>query len=532
MERFGLDTQVSSSAKFLGLYLPGGDILTFHASQVYPDWVGAALGKTNGTGAFEWWSNEMTRWHQNVSFDGIWIDMSEVSSFCVGSCGSRNLTLNPVHPSFLLPGEPGDVVYGYPEGFDQTNATEAASASSASLIQASATASISASASTTTSYLRTTPTLGVRNINYPPYVINNAQGDLAVHAVSPNATHHGGAQEYDFHNLFGYQILNATYHALLAALPGKRPFIIGRSTFAGSGKWAGHWGGDNTSLWAYMVFSISQALSFSIFGVPMFGVDVCGFNGNSDMELCSRWMQLGAFFPFYRNHNELSARSQEPYVWAAVAEASRAAMAIRYALLPYMYTLMAQAHAEGGTVLRALAWEFPGEPWLAGADHQFLLGPAVMVTPVLEQGAVTVAGVFPGAGDGVTVWYDWYDRTAVTGAARGQNITIDAPLGHIPVFVRGGNVVPTQQPGMTTEASRRNPWGLLVALDRLGAAEGVLYLDDGESLEPNATTWVKVSSHFSLSLSLFIYLFTSPFLIHLPPPPRSDKFLLMNLTRG
>jgi alpha-glucosidase len=62
---------------------------------VFPDWIGSVL---NGTGSYSWWSDEMTRWHQNISFDGIWIDMSEVSSFCVGSCGSNNLTSNPVHP--------------------------------------------------------------------------------------------------------------------------------------------------------------------------------------------------------------------------------------------------------------------------------------------------------------------------------------------------------------------------------------------------------------------------------------------------
>jgi alpha-glucosidase len=157
----------------------------------------------------------------------------------VGSCGSNNLTLNPVHPGFQLPGEPNNQVTQYPEGFNITNATEASSASSVASAQSTPAAR---SSSTSTSYLRTTPTPGVRNVNYPPYVINNIQGDLAVHAVSPNATHHGGAQEYDFHNLFGHQILNATYHALLQVFPEKRPFIIGRSTYAGSGKWAGHWG--------------------------------------------------------------------------------------------------------------------------------------------------------------------------------------------------------------------------------------------------------------------------------------------------
>lgn len=77
----------------------------------------------------------------------------------------------------------------------------------------------------------------------PPYVINNVNGQLGTHGLAPNATHASGYQDYDIHNVFGHQILNATYHALLNVFPGKRPFIIGRSTFAGSGQWAGHWGG-------------------------------------------------------------------------------------------------------------------------------------------------------------------------------------------------------------------------------------------------------------------------------------------------
>ncbi|KAI2622431.1 glycoside hydrolase family 31 protein [Hypoxylon sp. NC1633] len=450
---------------------------------VFPDWIGALF---NGTGANRWWLSEIAEYHSKIKFDGIWIDMSEVASFCVGSCGSNELYLNPIHPPFILPGEPGNEVLEYPEGFNLTNATEAASASAA-LSSISATAS--STTSTTASYFRSSPTPDVRNVNWPPYTINNWHGDLAVHAVSPNATHHGGILEYDVHNLFGHQILNATYHALLNVFPTKRPFIIGRSQFAGSGKWAGHWGGDNYSLWAYLYFSIPQALSFSLFGMPMFGVDTCGFADNADMELCSRWMQLSAFFPFYRNHNTLGAASQEPYIWAAVTEASKAAMKIRYALLPYIYTTFYLSHLTGSTTMRALAWEFPDEPWLANADRQFLLGSAIMVTPCLVQGATTVDGVFPGVGSG-TVWYDWYSQTPVTGVAAGQNVTLDAPLGHIPIFIRGGNVIPTQEPGLTTAAVRASSWSLLVALGRNGLARGRLYLDDGESLVPNATTWV------------------------------------------
>ncbi|KAK8064553.1 alpha-glucosidase [Apiospora phragmitis] len=443
----------------------------------------------SGTGTNRWWASEVKGYFEKVKFDGIWIDMNEVSSFCVGSCGSGNLAQNPVHPPFSLPGEPGNEILTYPEGFNKTNATEASSVSSR--ISASATPT-SATTSTTTTYFRTTPTPGSRNINWPPYAIKNEAGDLAVHAVSPNATHHGGTLEYDFHNVYGHQILNATYHALLEVFPSKRPFIIGRSQFAGSGKWAGHWGGDNYSLWSFMFFSIPQALAYSLFGIPMFGVDTCGFSGNSDMELCARWMQLSAFFPFYRNHNTLGTSGQEPYIWSAVAEASRAAMRIRYALLPYLYTTFYLSHATGSTTMRALAWDFPNEPWLAAADRQFLLGGAVLVTPCLEQGATTVDGVFPGVGQG-TVWYDWYNQTAITGVTAGQNVTIDAPLGHIPFYIKGGNVLPLQEPGLTTAAVRSSPWSVLVGLDGEGAAAGGLKAcPSGNFTDPNALANVTV----------------------------------------
>ncbi|PVI03222.1 glycoside hydrolase family 31 protein [Periconia macrospinosa] len=454
-------------SQYIGAVWPG--------YTVFPDW----LSKKSQ----EWWINEVVEWHKEVPFSGLWIDMNEVSSFCVGSCGTGNVTLNPAHPPFSLPGEVNNIIYEYPEYFNVTNATEAASASAAKSSQDAIVSATAIPAPSTTSYLRTTPTPGVRNINHPPYVINHVQAgaDLAVHAVSPNATHANGVQEYDVHNVWGHQILNATYQALLKTFPSKRPFIIGRSTFSGSGKWAGHWGGDNASKWAYMYFSIPQALSFSLFGIPMFGVDTCGFNGNTDAELCARWMQLSAFFPFYRNHNTLSALSQEPYRWESVASASRTAMEIRYTLLPYIYTLLHASSTTGSTTLRALSWEFPTQPSLVSTTTQFLLGPSLLITPVLAPGATTVSGVFPDVPR--TTWYDWYTGSAIS-AQPGENKTIDAPLGHIPVFVRGGSVVPLQGAGYTTTEGRKKPWSVLVALDKAGEAEGSLYVDDGEALDP------------------------------------------------
>ena len=211
-------------------------------------------------------------------------------------------------------------------------------------------------------------------------------------------------------------------------------------------------------------------------------------------------------------------------------------MNIRYQLLPYMYTLFYLAHNTGSTVLRALAWEFPQDPSLAAADRQFFLGPAIrtyflspkfaslvllesylgafrpsdkshgqqhplnmarltqpdilVVTPVLEQGATTVDGVFPGVGKG-EVYYDWYTLSAVNASA-GENTTISAPLEHIPVYIRGNHVLPTQEPALVTRDARKNPWGVIAALSLEGSASGSLYVDDGASLVPNATLYVEV----------------------------------------
>lgn len=163
-------------------------------------------------------------------------------------------------------------------------------------------------------------------------------------------------------------------------------------------------------------------------------------------------------------------------------------MAIRYSILPYIYTLFYLSHTTGSTVMRALAWEFPNDPTLVDADRQFLLGSALLITPVLDQGATTVDGVFPGIAEG-EVWYDWYTQTVVDAEAY-ANVTLDAPLGHIPLFVRGGSVLPQQEPKLTTAEARNSSWSLLCALSSEGTATGLLYLDDGESIVQESTLLV------------------------------------------
>jgi alpha-glucosidase len=168
-------------------------------------------------------------------------------------------------------------------------------------------------------------------------------------------------------------------------------------------------------------------------------------------------------------------------------------MAIRFQLLPYLYTLFYNAHTKAETVMRALVWEFPNDPSLAAADRQFFLGASILVTPVLVQGAESVDGVFPGLMEGEEVYYDWYNHSRIAVPAS-RNTTIHAPLGHIPVYIRGGVVLAMQQPALTTDASRKTGWSILIAPGVDGTAEGEVYLDDGESVAPNVTKMVKLAA--------------------------------------
>ncbi|KAF5681244.1 putative alpha-glucosidase precursor (maltase) [Fusarium heterosporum] len=459
-----------------GPYERGADIQGFIRDPVSGDyytgnnWPGFVVwGDFMLPEVHSWWANELQIWYDSVPYDG-WIFT--------------------FHVPFLIPGEELNMFYEYPDGFSVTNRSEAAEAKQAAANQSAAlkATQIFHVASTTT-LGRTEPTPGVRNLTYPPYVLNNLQPGHAIvrMTISPDATHNDplNTTEYEMHNLFGNQISNATYNGLLKLFPGRRPFNIARGNFAGIGRYASRWGGDNSSKWGSMFLSISHALTHMMAGVPMFGVDVCGYSHNASFDLCARWMSLGAFMPFYRNHNMGGTISQEAYVWSSVAEASRRAIAVRYTLLNYLYTLFYYANTRGDLVMRALAWEFPNDETLKATYSQFLLGPSILITPVLTPNSDTVRGVFPGIGEG-TRWYDWYTLNEVHAKPQ-ENVTLSAPLEHINVHVRGGTILTLQAPGNTTSATRRNPFALLIALDNNGYAEGSVYLDDGVSLEPEAT---------------------------------------------
>jgi alpha-glucosidase (family GH31 glycosyl hydrolase) len=147
-------------------------------------------------------------------------------------------------------------------------------------------------------------------INYPPYIphirMDNSTHGLADKTLCGDAVHHLGSH-YNVHSLFGWSQSEPTLRAVQEAT-GLRGLLLSRSTFVGSGRWAAHWLGDNFSNWHNLRRSIVGMLHFNQFGIPLVGADICGFGGDTTPELCARWHQLGAFYPFARNHNALGSR--------------------------------------------------------------------------------------------------------------------------------------------------------------------------------------------------------------------------------
>ncbi|KAF4009802.1 hypothetical protein G4228_000847 [Cervus hanglu yarkandensis] len=297
-------------------------------------------------------------------------------------------------------------------------------------------------------YEGSAPNLYVWNDMNEPSVFNGPEVTML-----KDAQHYGGWEHRDVHNIYGLYVHMATADGLVLRSGGiERPFVLSRAFFAGSQRFGAVWTGDNAAEWDHMKISIPMCLSLGLVGLSFCGADVGGFFKNPEPELLVRWYQMGAYQPFFRAHAHLDTGRREPWLLPSqYHDIIRDALGQRYSLLPFWYTLFYQSHREGIPVMRPLWVHYPKDVTTFSIDDQFLLGDALLVHPVSDSEAHGVQVYLPGQGE-------------------------------IPVFQRGGTIVPRwMRVRRSSDCMKDDPITLFVALSLQGTAQGELFLDDGHT---------------------------------------------------
>ena len=275
------------------------------------------------------------------------------------------------------------------------------------------------------------------------------------------------------HNIFGMENARATYEGLLKLQNGERPFVLTRAAYAGAQRYAATWTGDNSSTWNHLKMSTPMLMSMGISGMPLVGDDIGGFAGSPTPDLLTRWFEVGALNPIYRDHTAKGTADQEPWVHGLEHEAIRKKyIELRYRLLPYLYTAIEETTRTGIPLMRPLFLEYPQAEEFYGDDRDFLFGHDLFVAPVTtEMVDPEDISLPPG---------DWYGFWTGVKHAHDEKIQLHPRLDEMPLYVRAGAIVPMQPVVQNTGETPDGPLQLHVYPG--DDCKGSLYEDDGHTL--------------------------------------------------
>jgi alpha-glucosidase len=279
------------------------------------------------------------------------------------------------------------------------------------------------------------------------------------------------------HNVFGMQNVRATYEGLRKLQPEERPFVLTRAAYAGAQRYAATWTGDNSSTWNHLKMSTPMLLSMGISGYPLVGDDIGGFAGSPTADLLTRWFEVGALNPIYRDHTAKGTADQEPWVHGPEHEAIRRKyIELRYELMPYLYTGIEEASRTGIPLMRPVFLEYPQASEFYGDNRDFLFGRDFFVAPVTTE-MVDAEEILLPPGE----WYDFWTNTKLSSK---EKFNLHPRLDEMPLYVRAGAIVPMQPLVQSTGEKPNGPLELHVYLPAGTAGDdcrGTLYQDDGHT---------------------------------------------------
>ncbi|WP_295664554.1 glycoside hydrolase family 31 protein [uncultured Mucilaginibacter sp.] len=237
------------------------------------------------------------------------------------------------------------------------------------------------------------------------------------------------------HNVYGMQMVRATYEGLRKLMKNKRPFTITRAGYSGLQRYSCVWTGDNVASWEHLKLGNIQCQRLSMSGISFCGTDIGGFSGEPDGELFTRWIQLGVFSPFMRAHSAGDTREREPWCFGEpYTSINRKFIELRYRLMPYFYSAFWEHHRYGFPILRPLVMSEQDVEINHFRQDEFTFGDKILVCPVMEQGQKTRRVYLP-KGD----WYHYWTHEKLKG---GAELVVETPLDSMPIFVKAGAVIP------------------------------------------------------------------------------------------
>ncbi|MFW5993500.1 MAG: TIM-barrel domain-containing protein [Halanaerobiaceae bacterium] len=278
-----------------------------------------------------------------------------------------------------------------------------------------------------------------------------------------------------FHNLYGFFEAMATSQALEKYL-NERPFVLSRAAFAGSQRYSAVWTGDNRSFWEHIELSIPMLINMGISGLGFAGCDIGGFTGDTSGELLTRWYQLAAFMPFFRNHTTIGSKEQEPWSYGEpYTSIIREYVELRYYFLPQIYKLFYEQSQSGLPVWRPLFFHYQDDEKTYNLSDQVLVGENIMLAPVMRPDR-TERRVYLPEGS----WYDFWTGEIYEGR---NSYLYQAELDRLPLFIKAGSSFITTEPVQYIEGSF-NDLTLNIVLDEDGFEfRDRIYEDDGISFE-------------------------------------------------
>lgn len=307
-----------------------------------------------------------------------------------------------------------------------------------------------------------------------------------------------GADYKKIHNVYALEMAKATFEGIKENM-NTRPFILTRAGFSGIQRYAAVWTGDNVASEEHLKLACAIVQGLSLSGIPFCGSDVGGFFGSPSQRLYTRWMELGAFTPFFRGHSIINTKDKEPWAFGEDVEKwVKEIINLRYDLLPFFYNEFYNASQSGVPIVRSmfLNYQDDEECYSDSAQYQYMIGDNLLVAPVLSEFENFKKLYLPEG-----KWLGWWDNKVYEGR---QWIIVEAPLERIPLFIREGAVIPMQQ--TQNYVGEKNITELSLKIFPAQNSTYSFYEDDGKTLTykngNNLITNISVNNGTKLEINI------------------------------